>query len=690
MADAGGRFLRSSNMRTLIACILLALASCSVRTGEAEQGVLDLRSWDSQSDVISLDGEWLFAPGLSPRPADFQVVRLPADSDFHSQKIETGCVTLKLKLRLPESVNKVGLISGKQLSSHRILWNERVVAGAGTPACSAPEYEPSLEPSVSFWNVKGGDSEIVLQIANFDNYEISAGRILLGSEKTAQTFLLRRVAGEIVTLGALIIVAFYHLGLFALRRRELSHLMVGVLCITGLAHFASSGIHLVPLYLNLPYSMYVRTDYISWFFAGSVFVHYTVLALRLTPPVWIVPANYATSVALTLFTLFTKPILFTQITPFFEVAFAVQCAYSLYLLLDGMRRDREGARLLFAGAVILFAAIVNDGLNEKDIIHTQAFAPAGLLVFLAFEGLVTARGFASAFGAVEDLSVRLIDTNQAYTRFMPAEFLGYMEKESITDVRLGDHIQKEMTVVFADIRDFTAMSEKMTPAETFEFLNGYLSRVGHIIRDHEGWIDKYIGDGIMALFPRSADDAVKSAIEMQHEILRYNKERATKGRSPIHVGIGIHTGTLIMGIIGENERMEGTVISDVVNVASRIEHLTKVYASSILISGETLVNLEDSLAYHFRLLGRVPVKGKSRPVSVVEILDGRPELEVMLATKVEFEKGFNALMIGHDQDAIRCFEYVLSQNPADGAAALYLSRLRGTEDPSKAIFIPSL
>ncbi|HMX58726.1 MAG TPA: hypothetical protein PKE49_19510, partial [Leptospiraceae bacterium] len=88
-------------MRTLIACILLALASCSVRTGEAEQGVLDLRSWDSQSDVISLDGEWLFAPGLSPRPADFQVVRLPADSDFHSQKIETGCVTLRLKLRLP-------------------------------------------------------------------------------------------------------------------------------------------------------------------------------------------------------------------------------------------------------------------------------------------------------------------------------------------------------------------------------------------------------------------------------------------------------------------------------------------------------------------------------------------------------------------------------------------------------------
>jgi len=273
---------------------------------------------------------------------------------------------------------------------------------------------------------------------------------------------------------------------------------------------------------------------------------------------------------------------------------------------------------------------------------------------------------------------------------MPAEFLSYMNKESILDVQLGDHIQQEMTVLFSDIRSFTALSETMTPAENFEFLNGYLSRVGPVIRGNKGFIDKYIGDGIMALFPGCADDAVRAAIEMQKTIQKYNEEREGRKRPPIHIGVGIHTGTLIMGIIGENERMEGTVISDVVNVASRIESLTREYAATIMISGDTLVKLDDALVYQYRLLGRVPVKGKSKPVSIVEILDGRADLERLLETKPDFEKGLSALMLGRKDEALLWLEQVLAVNPNDGAARFYLAYLQGKTDPERPIYIPIL
>lgn len=108
--------------------------------------------------------------------------------------------------------------------------------------------------------------------------------------------------------------------------------------------------------------------------------------------------------------------------------------------------------------------------------------------------------------------IYLSKINIAYARFVPREFLRFLEKESIVDVKLGDQVQKEMTVLFSDIRSFTSLSESMSPKENFNFLNSYLKRVGPVIRNHNGFIDKYIGDAIMALFPDSAQDAMNADI----------------------------------------------------------------------------------------------------------------------------------------------------------------------------------
>jgi len=244
------------------------------------------------------------------------------------------------------------------------------------------------------------------------------------------------------------------------------------------------------------------------------------------------------------------------------------------------------------------------------------------------------------------------------------------------DVRLGDQIQREMTILFSDLRAFTTLSEKMSPQDNFNFLNAYLGRVSPIIRQYCGFIDKYIGDAVMALFPEKAEHALEAAIAMRQEILRYNTKRVEHGREPIESGAGIHTGTLMLGTIGEEERMESTVISDAVNLAFRLEGITKLYGASIVISQNALFSLDQPTQYQFRFLDRVRVKGKKQAVSVFEIFDGDPVeiVDLKLETQTDFEKG---LLHYHSQEfgeAKRHFEQVLQVNPADKAAQLYLKR----------------
>ncbi|HBB32342.1 MAG TPA: diguanylate cyclase [Cyanobacteria bacterium UBA8803] len=265
---------------------------------------------------------------------------------------------------------------------------------------------------------------------------------------------------------------------------------------------------------------------------------------------------------------------------------------------------------------------------------------------------------------------------KAATRFVPNEFLSLLGHQSLTDVQLGDQVQQEMSVLFSDIRDFTTLSESMTPQENFKFINAYLSRMEPAIAQHQGFIDKYIGDAIMALFSGSADDAVIAGIAMLQRLADYNQHRTKSNYVPIQIGIGINTGTLMLGTVGGQSRMDTTVISDDVNLASRLEGLTKFYGVSLLISHQTLARLHNPTDYKIRFIEQTKVKGKSKAVAVFEVFDGDgPEMqERKLATKGLFEEGLFLYYQQANQEAARKFEAVLSLNPKDTVTQIYLQR----------------
>ncbi len=271
---------------------------------------------------------------------------------------------------------------------------------------------------------------------------------------------------------------------------------------------------------------------------------------------------------------------------------------------------------------------------------------------------------------------KLVQLSQAYERFVPSQFLQLLNKESMIDVQLGDQVQKEMSILFSDIRNFTALSETMTPEDNFKFINAYLSRMSPDISNNQGFIDKYIGDAIMALFSGAADNAVKAGIAMLHRLAEYNQHRRNRGYVPIKIGIGINTGSLMLGTVGEQNRMDSTVISDAVNLASRVEGLTKNYGVSLLISHQTFSRLQQPDDYCIRTIDNVKVKGKSELVTVYEVFDAdAPDsLEKKLSTKTRFEQGLFLYDRNRFEEAAECFRDCLQENPQDRVSQIYLAR----------------
>lgn len=266
--------------------------------------------------------------------------------------------------------------------------------------------------------------------------------------------------------------------------------------------------------------------------------------------------------------------------------------------------------------------------------------------------------------------------NTAYERFVPRQFLQFLEKESIVDVQLGDQIQKEMSVLFSDIRDFTTLSESMTPQDNFKFINSYLSRMEPAIRENQGFIDKYIGDAIMALFSGAADNALKAGISMLHRLTEYNQNRMKSGYGSIQIGIGINTGSLMLGTVGGYNRMDGTVISDAVNLASRVESLTKNYGIPLLITHQTFSRLSNPADYKIRKIDQVKVKGKSELVTVYEVFDADlPEIkEGKLATLELFKEALFHYTSQNWREAEQLFSECLRLNPMDKVAQFYRQR----------------
>ena len=313
--------------------------------------------------------------------------------------------------------------------------------------------------------------------------------------------------------------------------------------------------------------------------------------------------------------------------------------------------------------------------------ETKDFTAAELklLTTIALQSAVaieSAQLYQKGLRAAKEREEAITAIHKVSQKFVPNEFIKSLGKDRLTEVSLGDLVEKEVTVMFVDIRDFTTISENLNPKDNFLFINSFNKRMGPIIRKNDAFIMQYLGDGFMALFPSGAQNALRAAVAMNHELEKLNVERRGKNRLPIKIGIGMQNGNLIMGITGDIERLDAAIISDTVNTASRIEGLSKHFGTNILITQDCIDNLTHPEEFNFRFLGPVRVKGKQKPIELYECINGDEEIlqQHKLDTLGTFNEGMRLYFNKEFAMAAVTFQQIIKQNPDDHTARLLLNR----------------
>lgn len=261
------------------------------------------------------------------------------------------------------------------------------------------------------------------------------------------------------------------------------------------------------------------------------------------------------------------------------------------------------------------------------------------------------------------------EIKQAFSHYVSSSVVDSI-LEDPTQLQLGG-VRKDMTVLFSDVRGFTTISEGLKPEELVHLMNTYLTKMTDIVFKHEGVLDKYIGDAVMAFWnaPLTQEDharrAVDTALEMLKKLNEMNKEKAF-GDLELKIGVGINSGEMVVGNMGSKERFDYTVIGDSVNLGSRMEGLTKQYGISLLISESTKNELPVG-AYLIRPIDLVAVKGKNKPIKMFEVLKKTTEAtDADNRLAEDFAKALDAYFRKDFAIAIQITEKLIIDYPADG------------------------
>ncbi len=289
-----------------------------------------------------------------------------------------------------------------------------------------------------------------------------------------------------------------------------------------------------------------------------------------------------------------------------------------------------------------------------------------------------------------------VQLTAANRRFVPEGFLSGLGCESIIDVRLNEAVEREISVLFVDLRGFSAIAMQLGPTGTVRMINRYLSYVQPSIVAEGGFVGQYYGDGVLALFPGVADSSIRAAVSMCRGLEAYNRDR---GDLPeLRFGMGLHTGKVTLGTIGDPHHFQCSVVGDSVNLASRMEGLCKHYVATLVLSGSThdRIAAPDPLA--IRPLGRVQVVGRSEVLDVYDCLDcyGDAQRDRMLPHLSRFAEGVAAYTAGEWGAALEAFDDFSARCPDDAVSAAFVQRCRerlaspaawsgwdGVERPSK-------
>ena len=615
----------------LMALFALLIAGCArPASGKAPpkvvDGAIDLTGWDLEKDgPVPLDGEWRVVWDVLPdahgdlpadsRSAPFRVPGL-IDADQASERWRAGYgdATFSVRMRFGSGDHRATLAMGTLFPTEATCI---AANGASTRAGrNTRSFDLDHESLAGYTLSLPRSDEVTCRLAihvgphRVGGYAGLQTAPVLGDAKDALDATEQRAVGSAAYTAMLATLALFFFAQWLLRRQDRDPKLVAALMgsvafwFCGYAHIWDS----VP-WLGTP----SRTRMEFTAMALVTFTGIPTLSALLQSR-WTRLSRVLTVAALaSALVCLLGP--FAHLWQILRGAQAVGLACGVMMMATALQAllqpdQRWAARSIALGVLAPTIGGMLDIFLAWSFGLSLGFLVTGVVAFGAVLAFELARRNAEARNASERFG-------EATKKFVPAQFLHELGHADVTTAELGDAASRHVTVLFADIRNFTAMSERMSPEETFAFLNACLSRVGPHIRSNGGFVDKYIGDAIMALFPGHPSDATRATMAMQAEVAASNARHPE--RPPLAIGVGVHVGDVMMGTIGEAERFEATVISDTVNLTARLESLTKQLGCTVILTHDVFAALEEDLRAFTRRVGAFVVKGRAQAVTLYEL-----------------------------------------------------------------------
>jgi len=670
--------------------LLVALSATFIAIGLANASAQDSAASDefnySGSGAVLLQGPWERFAGIVPLDSSTatssEKIKLslrPQTPDFGAKIPEATTYRITIRIAAGDPARRVGLCIPALVGVAAVYANGELLYDKGR--------DPAAPPLLLF-DAPSGKASIALRLDS-GSCPLNAASsfpsfILFGdAESISRAQLVEGTAAAFLD-GFLVLLCLFVFVLFLFWKRSREFLAFSVfLLVAGASNLFPHGALFTYVHASLRLLEVLRLGFLDLQLIAIAFLIHSLYRTRIrtavAAPFYALPAALAVATACA-YALseagMAKAALLSPLYAVTEIYAALLCLAVSAFLANLAAKGEGKARWLTPAFLVLLASSALGRFGPDSAWITYLAPYAGAVVFSSLVFLMLVKKVADTFESTETLTDYVASVSRAVKSFIPREFLEHLEKTDLVDLRLGDHAKKEMTIFFSDIRAFTQLSEGLTVEENFAFINSYLSRVVPIIKENGGFVDKYVGDGIMALFPgpKGPDEAIRAAIAMQSKMVEYNRHRATAGYKPISMGVGVHTGDLMLGVVGVEDRMENTVISDAVNLSSRLQAITKAFNISLAISEKSFKDLEDPGDYKYRFIGKVKVKGKAAPISVFEIFDGiEPDLfERKMKANMFFEQGMLSYYQKDFAGAMYYFKRVLEIIPEDGAAGFYL------------------
>lgn len=640
-----------------------------------QNGLLTLPK-HSAKDVFSIKGLWHFTPSqfyCFRNSAHPQYAPLPGKLNESSLHSAYGYASYGLRIVGMEPSKIYALQIKHILSSCTVIVNGVDRAGQGQPGTSLKTETPGKTSSlVTFKPSKDGTADIIINISNFHNrYGGTDQPILLGSAETLNrlfTFdlLFYNLACTILGVFSIFFIMLY------LNYRHMPYILwfataAFILSLRIMFFYPHIIIYYIP---SIPWKLYFSVRYATIPLSTLLFTIFIKHILEVQYPIFY-RSLIISCIAASLF-IFVAP---TPVAAhYLSIQQAIMLAASLYniaVILHALIQKRPYTLWIASIVALLVVFTVHDILISQWIISGKYLLQEGAIVAILIIVVMNINTYASSIHSIEMLAAEQKDIQTALRRFFPNQLLFFLQKNNITEVNAGDASDRAMTVLSIDIRSFTSMSEQMQPDEVFILLNRYFALVAPIIRKYGGVITKFLGDGFTALFSGCPPDAaVLCGIEIQQNLQRQKIRIGTM--LPIRAGIGIDSGSVLLGVIGNDDRLDSMLISKTYYTAESLQAATKLYASTLIISETIFRSLKNPKDYHIR---RIPnAAGDNGDTTILyEIYDGdEPSIkDKKTQSNIYMERACANILAHHYSDAQPDITRSLEIFPDDRLAAYY-------------------